>query len=123
MKEDQFIKAKVQIWDKFDLPLYEDTDDRRFLTISEFKLEVDKRIKKLAALGSKYLISQDCQIEYEFINHGDSVACIEPVGKHRYLFKVADLAARKRNEKYLDAIIYHELCHILQIETLVAVQR
>ena len=121
MSEKRFVAANVQIWDKFDLPLQEDIDDRRFYTINEIKQEVDKRIAKLATLGARYLISQNCQIEYEIIKHEDRAACIEPIGEHKYLFRITDLVARKRNEKYLDTIIYHELCHILQIEAFVAI--
>lgn len=75
----------------------------------------------MATLGNRYIIPQNCRIEYEIIKHDDKAACIEPIGEHKYLFRIADLAARKRNEKYLDTIIYYELCHILQIETLVAI--
>ena len=121
MKEKQFVAANVQIWDKFDLPLQEDTNDSRFYALSEIKQEVDKRIVKLATLGARYLIPQNCQIEYEIIKHKDTVACIESIGEHKYLFRIADLVARKRNEKYLDTVIYHELCHILQIESLIAI--
>ena len=119
MKEKQFIPANIQIWDKFDLPLYEDIDDNNFLTISDIKQEVDKRITKLATLGDLFTIPQECSIEYKITDHTDKTACIEPIGSHKYLFKIENLAARKKNEKYFDNIIYHELCHILQIETLV----
>ena len=119
MKENQFIAANVQIWDKFDLPLYEDVRDNHFLTISDIKQEVDKRLAKLATLGDLYTVSKECNIEYEITKNTNKTACIEPIGEHKYLFKIDHLAARKKNEKYFDTVIYHELCHILQIEVLV----
>ena len=119
MKETQFVPANAKIWDKFDIPLQEDIEDNSFYTINEIRQEVEKRIVKLATLGTQYSIPKNYQIEYEIIKHKDTVACIEPIGEHKYLFRIADLVARKRNEKYLDTVIYHELCHILQIETLV----
>ena len=122
MKENKFIAANVQIWDKFDLPLQERAEDSSFYTIDEIKREVEKRIVKLATLGNQFLISQNCQIEYKIIKYNkNGIACIEPIGEHKYSFRIVDLAARKRNEKYLDTIIYHELCHIVQIETLLAI--
>lgn len=121
MKENNFIAANAQIWDKFDLPLYEDISDSHFLTISDIKNEVNKRIVKLSTLGDLYTVPKECDIEYEIIKNTNRTACIEPIGEHKYLFKLDNLAARKKNEKYFDTIIYHELCHILQIETLVSI--
>ena len=120
MKENKLIAVNAQTWDKFNLPLLEAANDTSFYTINEFKQEVDKRIKKLITAGSRYSVLQRCQIKYEFIEYGDRHACIEPTaGEHNYSFKIVNVVARKRNEKYLDTLIYHELCHIVQIETLV----
>ena len=119
MEENKFIVANAQIWDEFDLPLREDISDNHFLTISDIRQEVNKRIVKLSTLGALFTISQECNIEYEIIKNTNRTACVEPIGEHKYLLKIDRLAARKKNEKYFDTIIYHELCHILQIETLV----
>ena len=119
MKEPNFIIANAKIWDKFDLPIQEDIEDLSFYTINEIRQEVEKRIAKLATLGAYYAISPAYITDYEIVEARDSIAGVEPVGEHKYLFKISKLAARKRNEKYLDTVIYHELCHILQVECLV----
>lgn len=105
--------------DKFDLPLHEDTSDS-FYTLDEIKQEVNKRITKLATLGAAYNIPLEYIAEYEVTNEIEAIAAVEPVGNHKYRFTISKSVTRKRNEKYLDAIIYHELCHVLQVEALVA---
>lgn len=105
--------------DKFDLPLHEDTLDD-FYTLNEIKQEVAKRIIKLATLGTAYNIPQEYITEYKIANESDVLASVEPVAKHSYRFTISKSAVNKKNEKYLDTIIYHELCHILQVEFLVA---
>ena len=104
--------------DKLDLPLREDAVDELY-TIDEIKQEVNKRIIKLATLGAAYSIPVDYIVEYKLANESEAIASVEPIATHKYRFTISKLAARKRNEQYLDAIIYHELCHILQVEFLV----
>jgi hypothetical protein len=105
--------------DKFDLPLCEDALND-FYTLNEIKQEVNKRIIKLATLGTTYNIPPEYIAEYKIANESEAVATVEPIAAHKYRFTISKPAARRSNEKYLDAIIYHELCHILQIEFLVA---
>lgn len=115
--------ATKRFIDKFDLPLYEDAIDDLY-TIDEIKQEVSKRVTKLATLGTVYNIPLEYIAEYKIecriIVDRESLASVEPIAQHRYLFTISKLAAQKRNAKYLDTIIYHELCHILQVESLVS---
>ena len=105
------------ITDKFDLPLYEETADD-YYTVEEFRQEVEKRIAKLATLGSSYVISPKIITKYIIKDTTDITAGTKSIAEHEYLFVIAKLAARKKNERFLDTIIYHELCHILQVEFL-----
>lgn len=115
--------ATKRFIDKFDMPLYEDAIDDLY-TIDEIKHEVNERITKLATLGTVYNIPLDCIAEYRIecrmVGSAESLASVEPIADHRYLFIISTTAARKKNAKFLDTIIYHELCHILQIEYLVS---
>ena len=104
--------------DKFDLPLCE-AANADYYTLSEIKQEVNKRITALATLGSVYIIPSDYIAEYRIINDYEAIATVEPIAEHKYRFAISKSAAVKKNEKYLDTIIYHELCHILQVEFLV----
>ena len=116
MKEKCIIADRCII-DKFDLPLYEDTIDD-FYTPDELKQEVEVRITKLASLSTAYTVSPDSIIKYEITGSSEQIACVESVDTYKYIFRMSRLVARKRNEKYLDSIIYHELCHILQVDFL-----
>jgi hypothetical protein len=116
MKEKCVVLNKSFI-DEFDIPLQEGAVDD-FYTVSEIKQEVEKRIARLAALDAEYAISPESIIRYEIVSGGRSMAEVVPVDTHKYVFRIAKQTAVKRNEKYLDTIIYHELCHILQVDTL-----
>lgn len=106
--------------DEFDLPLCEEAVDD-FYTVSELKQEVEKRILKLAALSTTYVLSTESIIRYEIdgLSNAKAVAEIEPVDTNRYVFRMSKQAARKSYEKYFDTIIYHELCHALQVDLLI----
>ena len=107
--------------DEFDLPLFEDaTND--FYTIAEIQQEVEKRIVKLTTLSTEYRLSTESIIKYEIgnLNNPKATAEIEPVAVHKYVFRISKSAARKCYEKYFDTIIYHELCHALQIDFLLS---
>ena len=107
------------ITDKFDLPLYEEAEDE-YYTVEEFKREVEKRITGLASLGPACAISPNMITKYIIKDTTDITAGTKAVAEHEYLFVIAKQAARKKNERFLDTIIYHELCHILQIEFLLS---
>lgn len=115
MKEKCVVINKSFI-DEFEIPLQEDAVDD-FYTVSEIKQEVEKRIARLAALDAEYAISSKSIIRYEIVSGGRSMAEVVPIDTHKYVFRIAKQTAIKRNEKYLDTIIYHELCHILQVDT------
>ena len=106
------------IYDTFNLSLLEagQGNDDDYYTIEELKVLVADRIKELNRLG--YKVSADQILEYEIINTTDITAGIKSVSNKQYKFVIAKLAARKKNEKYLNTIIYHELCHMLQLEFL-----
>lgn len=116
MNEKEYEVAGFIIEDDFNLPLFEDSGSADFYSTHEIHLEVVKRIKELNRLG--YNISPGQIIEYEIHNRTSPTASIKPAGYKKYKFSIARLAARKRNEKYFDTIIYHELCHVLQIDYL-----
>jgi hypothetical protein len=107
--------------DEFDLPLCEGVIDDSY-TVGEIKQEVEKRIIKLAALSTEYKLSPESIIEYEIGNlrNPKAVAEIEPVATHKYVFRISKSAARKCYENYFDTIIYHELCHALQVDLLIS---
>ena len=97
------------IYDTFNLSLLEAGQDNDYYTIEELKVLVADRIKELNRLG--YKVSADQILEYEIINTTDITAGIKSLSDKQYKFVIAKLAARRKNEKYLDTIIYHELCH------------
>lgn len=105
--------------DEFDLPLYEESAND-FYTAAEIQQEVEERIVKLCNISTSYRVSADSIVKYEFINKKGGIAEVEPVGTHKYVFRISKQAARKGNEKYLDTIIYHELCHTLQVDFLLS---
>ena len=107
--------------DEFDLPLYEDSTND-FYTVAEIQCEVEKRIVKLATLSTEYVLSTKSIINYEIgnLHNPRAIAEIEPVDTHKYIFRISKSAARRCYEKYLDTIIYHELCHALQIDILLS---
>ena len=109
--------ATKRFADKFDLPLHEETADT--YTLNEIEHEVVKRITRLATLGTVYTIPFDYIAECKIINDSEAIAYIEPIAEHKYRFAISTTAARKHNEQYLDTIIYHELCHVLQVEFLI----
>ena len=104
------------IYDTFNLSLLEAGQDNDYYTIEELKVLVSDRIKELNRLG--YEVSADQILEYEIINTTEITAGIKSVSDKQYKFVIAKLAARRKNEKYLNTIIYHELCHMLQLEFL-----
>ena len=115
--EKRGFKVPDFITDKFDLPLYEDAVDD-YYTVEEFRQEVEKRIAKLVTLGSTCTISPEIITKYIIKDTTDITAGTKSIAEHEYLFVIAKQAARKKNERFLDTIIYHELCHILQVEFL-----
>ena len=106
--------------DEFDLPLYEESAND-FYTVTEIQREVEERILKLTALSDKYVLSIKSITKYEIGNlrNPKSVAEIEPVDTYKYVFRISKSAARKCYKKYFDTIIYHELCHALQVDFLI----
>lgn len=117
MNEKDFIVDDIFIWDKFCLPsLLEDVESNDFYTESEIREEIAKRVNKINSLGFGLQPEQIAEIEIR--DTTDITAGVKPIADHTYRFVIAKLVARKRNNKYLDTIIYHELCHILQIEYL-----
>lgn len=117
--EKRGFKVPNFITDKFNLPLYEDTADD-YYTVDELKHEVEKRIAELAKLGPSCTILPKLITKYIIKDTTDITAGTKSIAEHEYLFVIAKSAARKKNERFLDTIIYHELCHILQIEFLLA---
>lgn len=109
--------------DEFDLPLHEDAADD-FYTVDEIKREVEKRIVKLASLSAEYRISVDSIVRYEIgglrLQGNKAIAETEPVDTHKYIFRISKQATRKCYTQYLDTIIYHELCHMLQVDFLIS---
>lgn len=107
--------------DEFDLPIFEEVADD-FYTIAEIQQEVEKRIVKLTALSTEYKLSPESIIRYEIgnLHNPKAVAEIEPVDMHKYIFRISESASRKCYEKYFDTIIYHELCHALQVDFLIS---
>lgn len=105
--------------DEFNLPICEAVVDD-LCTLAEIKQEVEKRIAKIATLGLDCKLSVESIISYEIIPFSNKkvIAEIEPVDNYKYIFRISKAAARKCYEKYFDAIIYHELCHILQVDSL-----
>ena len=104
------------IYDTFNLSLFEADQDNDYYTLEELKVLVSDRIKELNRLG--YKVSADQILEYEIRDTPDITAGIKSVSDKQYKFVIAKLVARRKNEKYLNTIIYHELCHMLQLEFL-----
>ena len=104
------------IYDTFNLSLLEAGNDNDYYTIEELKVLASDRIKELNRLG--YKVSTDQILEYEIRDTTDITAGIKTVSDKQYKFVTAKLATRRKNEKYLNTIIYHELCHMLQLEFL-----
>lgn len=105
------------ILDRFELPICEDVEDD-YYTLEEIRQEVNKRITELSKLGHSFSLSHEQVAKYEFLDTSETIAGTWPVADHKYKFEISKQAARKRNEKYLDNIIFHELCHMLQFEFL-----
>lgn len=105
--------------DEFDLPLCEETAND-FYTVAEIKHEVEKRILKLAEFSTKYRLSPESITHYEIgsLHNNKAIAELEPIDTNKYIFRISKPAARRCYEKYLDTIIYHELCHALQVDFL-----
>lgn len=113
---DEFINPEDLLFlDEFNLPLQEDSTED-YYTIDEIKHEVEKRIIELNKIGYKFSPNQIAR--YAFLSHNRTTAGTNSVDDHKYVFAISRQAARKKNEKYLDNIIYHELCHMLQLEYL-----
>lgn len=106
--------------DEFELPLFEESNNDFYTTV-EIQQEVEERIIKLAALSNKYVLSTDSIIKYEIGNlrNPKAVAEIEPVDTYKYVFRISKSATRNCYKKYFDTIIYHELCHALQVDFLI----
>lgn len=104
------------IYDTFDIALLEAGAENDYYTTDEVKALVAERIKELNRLG--YKVSADQILEYEIRDTTDIIAGIKSVSDKQYKFVIAKLAARRKNEKYLNTIIYHELCHMIQLEFL-----
>ena len=104
------------IYDTFNLSLLEAGQDNDYYTIEELKVLASDRIKELNRLG--YKVSADQILEYEIRDIPDITAGINSVSDKQYKFVIAKLVARRKNEKYLNTIIYHELCHMLQLDFL-----
>lgn len=105
--------------DEFNLPIYEAVAED-FYTVAEVKQEVEKRIAKIITLGLDCKLSAGSIISYETKPLSDKkvIAEIEPVDNYKYIFRISKAVTRKCYEKYFDTIIYHELCHILQVDSL-----
>ena len=104
------------IYDNFDTTLLEAGTENDYYTVDEVKGLVIDRIKELNKLG--YNLSADQIVEYELLEGTHPTAGVKSVAENKYKFVIAKLAARRKNDKYLNTIIYHELCHILQLEFL-----
>lgn len=117
MNEKDFIVDDTFIWDKFSLSsLLEDVESNDFYTELEMREEITERLNRLNSLGFRLQPKQIAEIEIR--DTTDITAGVQPIADHTYRFVIAKLVARKRNHRYLDTIIYHELCHVLQIEFL-----
>lgn len=107
--------------DEFDLPLCEESIND-FYTVADIQQEVEKRIVKLAALSTEYKLSAESIIKYEIgnLSNPKAVAELEPIDTYRYIFRISESAARRCYERYFDTIIYHELCHALQVDFMIS---
>ena len=92
----------------------EELDANASMSAEEFKKEVCKRIGKLHEIGLN-LIEPGQIVEFKTISGKKIVAGVKPIDNWQYEFVIAEAALRRSKAKYLDTIIYHELCHILQI--------
>ena len=114
--EENFINIEDCLFlDDFSLLMQEDTSED-YYTIDEIKYEVEKRIAELNRIGYKFSAGQI--VRYAFLSHARTTAGTNSVDDRKYIFAISKQAARKRNERFLDTIIYHELCHMLQLEYL-----
>lgn len=104
------------IYDAFDIALLEAGAENDYYTVDEIKTLVSQRIKELNKLG--YNISAEQIVEYVIQDTTAITAGIKSVSENKYKFVIAKIAARRKNDKYLNTIIYHELCHMLQLEFL-----
>lgn len=107
-------------YDNFGHELLLESKNSTFLTLNDFKQEVEKRIKILMKLGLN--IEPDQIADYNIEDSIERTAGIKPIAEYKYRFYIAKMAARTVNKKYFDTIIYHELCHVLQYNTLFNMQ-
>lgn len=114
--EMEYIEINDFIWDKFNLPLDEDINATDYYTVEDLKKLVEERIKELQKLG--YKITSGLIVEYEIRDTKEITAGAKSVADNQYLFVISKYMARHKNDKYMDTVIYHELCHILQLEYL-----
>lgn len=87
-----------------------------YFSLDELKAKISYYIEKLNSIGYHLSISQI--IKYEILPGTATTAGVKSIAKNKYLFVIAKAALKKTAEAYLEPIIYHELCHILQLESL-----
>ena len=111
------IELKSAILDKFILPLEESTDKE--ISLNYFIDRVKKCINILKTIN--LLINFDSIISFKIITDNSITAGIDTIGEFKYIFLVNKSVLRNTCEHLFDTIIYHELCHILQMNYLFTV--
>lgn len=119
MENKDYIFTDDLIFDTFEdfgITLEEATESNDYLTLDEIKAEVVKRINELHKFD--YGILPEQVAKYEIRDTRELVAGTQSVADNEYIFVISKYAARRKNEKMFDNIIYHEICHMLQLEYL-----
>jgi hypothetical protein len=103
-------------FEDFGMTLEEAVESTDYLTLDEVKAEVIKRIKALHKFG--YGIIPEQVAKYEIRDTQELIAGTQSIADNEYIFVISKYAARRKNEKMFDNIIYHEICHMMQLDYL-----
>lgn len=96
------------------LPLEEQNDS--LVTLDEFIQQVKECINKVNQINFK--ISFNEIDHFEILSGTNIVAGITAIGDSKYIFSINKAMLRNKCRYLFDTIIYHELCHILQLDYL-----
>lgn len=108
------IKISNIISDKFNLPIEESTDVK--VSLDTFIAYTKECIDKLNKINLK--VSFNEIDHFEVISGFDITSSIKVVGEFKYIFSINKAVLRTSCLPLFDTIIYHELCHILQVDYL-----
>lgn len=114
-KISEFDLTDFEFIDDFSAVLYESADDEAY-DFAVFQQRISDCKLNLGRIGLS--LSDSTNINVIIQDEINITAGIRATGSHCYNFFVAKPVIRETKKLYWDTIIYHELCHILQLEYL-----